>query len=68
MGIIQTPIVETGADFMKEWVGYIEDPKFFEEKFGKGKLHPGGPTCKFRGVDVLCSCHRMIKVTCLQLF
>ena len=36
-GILQNSIVETGVDLTKEWVGDVEDPRFFEANFGKIK-------------------------------
>ena len=53
-GVMQNTQVESGLDFTKTHVGDIEDPRFFENNFGPGKVFPGGPVCTFRGKVVPC--------------
>ena len=46
--------VETGIDPTKPVTGDVNDHDFIERNFGKGKLFPGGPSCKYRGKDIPC--------------
>ena len=46
--------IETGIDPTKPVIGDIMDDDFIEQNFGKGKLFPGGPSCKYRGKEITC--------------
>ena len=45
-GVRENLNIETGIDNTKDAIGDASDKDFFE-KFGAGKLFPGGPTCTF---------------------
>ena len=48
----QNPHIEIGINFAKEFIDDIENLKFFENNFNKGKVFINGPLCNFRGKHV----------------
>jgi len=55
-GIKRVSLLETGMDMNVIPVGDCNQPDFFANNSGVGKLYPGGPTCIFKGKIVPCLC------------
>jgi hypothetical protein len=49
---IQNPHIEASIDFTKNLIGDVDNSRFFETNFNKGKLFPAGSECAFRGKKV----------------
>ena len=46
--------IHRGIDIFAQRVGDEDDPAFFENNSGRGKMFSGGPTCFHKGMEIPC--------------